>query len=490
MPSFHFRVSPYPVNPVHPCSFPFQRHQLVQLREPVVDHLEVRRFGSGLPTVSQYPFYVRGIDQHKKPLSLFWSHTLDGCWKASHIESNQNQAGQHLNLYDDSISFVLRPTCISAIRCPIRPGRWECQDKPNIDAIDSAMSDFVKNSKAAGVITLLGQNGKVVHIGSVGFANIKSNKAMRPNALFSVASMTKPIVATAIMMLDEEGKLSIDDKVSKHIPAFAKAILENGEKPHREITIRDAITHTSGLAGSQSFPGTLSESIDELSTRPLAFHPGEKWQYSPGLNVAGRIIEIVSGKSLQAFLQDRLLTPLGMKNTTFEPNKNQLKRLATLYAPGEDKESLVPVDNRIVNLANVKGANPSGGLVSNARDLFRFYQMILNEGRFRGKRLLSQESVESMTTPKIGDLKTVFTPGNTWGLGWCIVREPQGVTQMLSPGSFGHGGAFGTQGWIDPEHRTIYVLLIQRTRFGNSDASEIRKQFQQVAKNVRDANSN
>ena len=158
--------------------------------------------------------------------------------------------------------------------------------------------------------------------------------------------------------------------------------------------------------------------------------------------------------------------------------------LAVLYGPNKDEETkakLAPVANRIGDLSNVKGANPSGGLVSSARDMFRFYQMTLDGGTFHKQRIVSDDSIRQMTTNQTGDLKTGFTPGNCWGLGWCVIQEPQGVSGMLSPGTFGHGGAFGTQGWVDPKTRAIYVLMIQRTGLKNSDDSEMRKSFQQAA---------
>ncbi len=155
--------------------------------------------------------------------------------------------------------------------------------------------------------------------------------------------------------------------------------------------------------------------------------------------------------------------------------------MATLYELNKNKQSLVPAQNFIVDFTDVKAPNPSGGLLSSARDMFRFYKMVLNEGAWRGKRIVSAEAVRQMTSCQTGDLKTGFTPGNCWGLGWCIVREPQGVTGMLSPGTFGHGGAFGTQGWVDPTTQSIYVLMIQRRNLPNSDASDMRRQFQALA---------
>ena len=352
---------------------------------------------------------------------------------------------------------------------------------PHIDSINAAMQKFVDSGDVSGVVTLVGHQGKIVHLGAVGLAEIESQKVMRTSALFSIASMTKPVTATAAMILVEEGKLNLDDKVSKYLPKFADVKLKDGNSPIREITIRDAITHTSGLNGKQTFPGTLTEAVDEISTRPLAFEPGTKWQYSPGLNLVGRIVEIVSEQPFEDFLKTRIFEPLQMSNTSFAPDEKQLKRMATLYTPSEDKQSLEPVANRIGDFSDVKGPNPSGGLASNARDMFRFYRMILNGGKAGKKRILSEDSVKQMTSLQTGNLKTGFTPGNGWGLGWCIVREPQGITGMLSPGTFGHGGAFGTQGWVDPKTETIFVLMIQREKLPNSDGSQLRKDFQQAA---------
>ena len=367
---------------------------------------------------------------------------------------------------------------------------------PVIESINTALQPFVDSGEISGVVTLVGHEGAVVHVGALGLANLESEKPMRGTSTFSIASMTKPIAATALMILVEEGKVNLDDSVSKYLPAYANLTLKGGEAPKREITIRDAVTHTSGLSGKQTFPGTLAEFVDSLAKQPLDFEPGSKWQYSPGLNVVGRIVEVVAEQPFEQFLQERIFDPLRMANTTFAPTPEQLKKMATLYELKKDdahneeetpsdqqetKQTLVPIANRVGDFANVKGANPSGGLVSTARDMFRFYQMALNGGTLRKQRIISEDSIRQMTTKQTGDLETGFTPGNCWGLGWCIIQEPQGVTEMLSPGTFGHGGAFGTQGWVDPKTKTIYVLMIQREGLKNADASEMRKAFQQAA---------
>lgn len=352
---------------------------------------------------------------------------------------------------------------------------------PAIAAIDATLQKFVDEGQISGAVTLVGHQGKIVHLGAVGLSNIEQDKDMKRFSMFSIASMTKPITATAVMILQDEGKLNVDDSVSKYLPAFADVKLKDGSSPSRPITIRDCITHTAGLAGDQVFQSSLEDAVNEIATRPLAFQPGTKWQYSPGLNVAGRIVELVSGQPFEQFMKERIFEPAEMNSATFFPDEKQQRLIATIYQPSEDQQSLVAAGNRIANPADVKGPNPSGGLFANARDMFRFYQMILNGGKFRKRQIVSAEAVQMMTSPQTGDLETGFTPGNCWGLGWCIVREPQGVTEMLSLGTFGHGGAFGTQGWVDPKTETIYVLMIQRTKMGNSDGSDIRKAFQQSA---------
>jgi CubicO group peptidase (beta-lactamase class C family) len=355
------------------------------------------------------------------------------------------------------------------------------KSRPEIAAINSSMQKFVDVSDIAGAVTLVGHQGKIVHLGAVGLADIDSNRPMKKANLFSIASMTKPIVSTAVMMLQDEGKLSFDDKVSKYIPAFAEVKLKSGEAPSREITIRDCVTHTAGLSGGQIFKGSLENAVNELARRRLEFSPGEKWQYSPGLNVAGRIVEIVAQQPLEDFLKQRIFEPLSMNQTTFFPAKKQMRRIATLYGKNEAKTALRPTESFLGSYSKIEAPNPSGGLFSTARDMFRFYQMILNGGELRRQRIVSRPGVDEMTSPQTGDLITGFTPGNCWGLGWCIVQEPQGVTEMLSKGTFGHGGAYGTQGWVDPGTKTVYVLMIQRSGLKNSDKSEMRKMFQQVA---------
>jgi len=353
-------------------------------------------------------------------------------------------------------------------------------DDKALERIPQLMQKYVDAGQASGVVTLVARKGKVVLNAAVGEADVDTHRKMQPDTVFAIASMTKPITSTALMILVDEGKVSIDDPVSKYVPEFKQSVLATGT-PKREITLRDLLTHTSGLVGEQRNEGTIAETAAKFAARTLAFEAGSKWQYSPGLTIIGRVIEVASGESYDSFLAARIFQPLGMKETSFAPTPDQLKRLAKLYQPGKDGKGLAPGAHWLVDFSGVRTPNPSGGLFSTANDLARFYQMVLNEGELDGVRIVSKKAVAEMTRPHTGDLVTGFTPGNAFGLGWCVIREPQGVTGMLSPGSFGHGGAFGTQGWLDPKRQMIFVLLIQRTGFSNSDGAEIRQVFQQAA---------
>ena len=346
--------------------------------------------------------------------------------------------------------------------------------------IPQRMREFVADKQISGAVTLVARRGRIVHLEAVGFADLENQKPMQKDSIFAIASMTKPITATAVMVLQDEGKLSIDDDVSKYIPQLKDLSLETG-RPSRQITVRDLLTHTSGIGGSQRNQGSLKETVELIAKRPLRFEPGSQWQYSPGLTVCGRIVEVVSGKPYEEFLAERIFRPLKMVDTTFYPTTQQQKRLARLYEPSKGKRAIQPASHWLSELSAERTPNPSGGLFSTATDMARFYQMILGGGRFNGRRIVSEPAVRRMTRVHTGDLAPGFTPGNGWGLGWCIVRRPQGVTKVLSSGTYGHGGAFGTQGWVDPKREMIFVLMIQRIGFGNSDASDIRAALQELA---------
>ncbi|MBI3877979.1 MAG: beta-lactamase family protein [Verrucomicrobia bacterium] len=370
-------------------------------------------------------------------------------------------------------------------------------DAAKLKQIPARMQKFVDDSTVSGAVTLVARHGQIVSLEAVGWSDLAAKKPMRADDLFWIASMTKPITATAILMLQDEGKLNVNDPVEKFLPEFKGLWLVASrtndavtlKRPARKITLRDLLTHTSGVNTETPDVGrdlSLAERTLFYATQPLAFEPGSKWQYSnPGINTLGRIVEVVSGQNFAGFLEQRLFKPLGMKDTTFWPTEAQAKRVAKAYGPGENNKGLVAVENFFLDgrplTARWRTPKPAGGLYSTAADIAKFYTMMLNAGVANGHRYLSSAAVKQMTTTQSGDIKTGFTEGMSWGLGLQVVKQPTGVTAMLAPGTFGHGGAYGTQSWADPKQDMIFVLMIQRQRLPNSDASEIRRAFQEAA---------
>ncbi len=358
---------------------------------------------------------------------------------------------------------------------------------PAVRSISDRMRKYVSAKEVAGAVTLVATPKWIVHLDATGHAALNPAEPMQTDSIFWIASMSKPILATLLLMLQDEGLLSVDDPVEKYLPEFKELKTSDG-KPAR-VTIRHLLTHTSGMGeitGAQAKEcKTLTDVIPLYVAKPVRFEPGSKWAYcQSGINTGGRIAEVVTGEPLDKLLKRRLFDPLSMKDTTFYLTERQLPRLAKSYRR-TDKGELEETKIRFLNGKSPTNRDrfpaPNGGLFSTALDYARFCQMVLRGGELDSKRYLKPETVKLMTTIRTGDLKTGFTPGNGWGLGWCVAREPQGVTAMLSPGTFGHGGAYGTQAWIDPSAKRIYILMVQRANFENSDASEVRKGFQEAA---------
>lgn len=367
--------------------------------------------------------------------------------------------------------------------------------------IRAGLESFVRDGSLSGAVAVFHHDGKTV-TEVVGSRDLASEAPMQADSLFWIASMTKPVTAMAVLMLQEEGKLDVEDPIAKYLPEFKNQMLVQEKddkrvvlvKPSRPVTVRDLLTHTSGLVGNSPLDAdaldvlSLKEAVITYALSPLQFEPGTKWSYcNPGINTLGRLIEVASGEEYAAFLQQRLFDPLGMKDTTFWPTEAQLARLATSYKPGPEGKGLEPATIRYLTepYSNQKRAPlAAGGLFSTAGDLLKLYTMLLDGGESGGKRYLSRETLALMTTDHTGGLKSGFTDGMGMGLGFQVVREPTGVTAMLSRGTYGHGGAHGTQGWIDPVKKTIHILLIQRAGLSNGDASPMRQAFQEAAASI------
>ena len=347
----------------------------------------------------------------------------------------------------------------------------------------------IETRDISGAVTLVARQGKIAHLEAQGLMDIETNKPMTKDAIFRIASMTKPIVGVAVLMMMEEGKIRLTDPVSKFIPEFKElkvAVAQpnpaqtgaRGAAPQRfypvpaerEITIRDLLTHTSGLVSGtistaeaakiQRKPGdTLADYIPRLGQVPLEFQPGSRWSYSPGagFDTLGRIVEIVSGQTLDQFLKQRIFDPLGMKDTSFNVSEAQRSRIVTMYqktANGLQKSPNQPA-------APTNYYSGSGGLSSTADDYVRFAQMLVNGGQLNGKRLLSPRSVELMGSPYAADTLPGRARGEAWGLSVRVITDAVARNTSLSNGSFGWQGAFGTHFWVDPKEKLVGLLMVQ-----------------------------
>jgi CubicO group peptidase (beta-lactamase class C family) len=341
--------------------------------------------------------------------------------------------------------------------------------------VAAVLQPFVDSHSLAGAVTLVADRDRVLSLDTVGFADVAAGKPMRPDALFWIASQSKPITATALMMLVDDGKVHVNDPVEKYLPEFkgqSLAVEQDKEhvlrrKPAHPITVREILSHTSGLPfKSQMEQPTLDllplrVAVQSYAMTPLQFEPGSKYQYAnAGINTAGRIIEVVSGMPYEEYLEKHLFGPLGMKDTTFWPNQEQLARLAKSYKPNAAKDGLeettitqlrYPLDDR------TRQPMPAGGLFSTAHDLARFCQMVLNGGTFEGRRYLSEAAVKEMTSKQTGDALK-----DGYGFGW-----------STGGGTFGHGGAYATNMTIDPKRGLITIWMVQHAGFpGDGDKAQ------------------
>jgi CubicO group peptidase (beta-lactamase class C family) len=366
--------------------------------------------------------------------------------------------------------------------------------QPTLPGVGAAMQDMIARNEVAGAVTVVVSADKTLHLESTGYADVATKRPMTPETLFWIASMTKPVTGVAILMLQDDGKLKVSDPVSKYLPGFANLKTPSGKPAN--LTITQILTHTSGLGEATGPAALAAKTLADLETlwlaAPMQYEPGEKWKYTQsGINAASRIVEVISGKTFDVFVQERIFDPLGMKDTTFYPTDAQRARLVTAYAKNATTGTLDVVPPRPDFGPRNRPPQGNGGLYSTAPDYARFCRMLLNGGTLGGRRYLSADAMKLLMTPQTGDLPTGFfqtaQQGNRganygWGIATSILKTPHdGVASMLSPGTYGHGGAWGTQAWIDPVKGVAYILMIQRSGLPNSDGSEIRRAFQQAA---------
>jgi CubicO group peptidase (beta-lactamase class C family) len=367
-----------------------------------------------------------------------------------------------------------------------------------LQRVNHVIQHYVDAKEISGAVTVVARRERVAHFEAHGVTDIESKTPMRKDAIFRIASMTKPVTAVAVLMLVEEGKIQLRDPVARFIPQFndtkvaiPRVVAATAGQPsrapdiylvpaNREITIRDLLTHTSGLVSGgaasaesarvapRNLTDTLAVYVPSLGAAPLDFQPGTEWRYSgvAGFDTLARVVEVVSGQTFDQFLRQRIFEPLGMKDTSFYPTDDRKSRVVTLYLRGpkglERNDGPPTLGSRTL-------LSGGAGLWSTAEDYLQFAQMLLNGGELGGKRLLSPRTVDLMASNHTKDLfskyegnPSFFGPkGMGFGLGVEVVLDPIEGGQRRSVGSFGWYGAYGTHFWVDPRERLTAILLIQ-----------------------------
>ncbi len=368
-----------------------------------------------------------------------------------------------------------------------------------LQRVNQMVQRYIDAKEITGAVTIVARKGKVAHFEAQGLMDVEAKTPMRKDAIFRMASMSKPVTGVAILMLVEEGKVRLTDPVSRFIPGFkdlqvamakptppgGAARRGRGEAPPepeiytvpaaREITVRDLLTHTSGLessgvgnrAAARAAPRLATDSlatyVPKLAAGPLDFQPGTVWQYSllSGMETLGRIVEIASGQTFDQFLKQRLFDPLGMKDTTFVVPADKQSRVVTLYTRRPNGLERIDTPEWLATKTLFSGG---GGLYSTAEDYIQFAEMLANGGELNGHRILSPRTVDQMASNHVGDLfEKTATGGKGMGFGLSVrvVMDRAEANSAVGNGSFGWSGAFGTHFWVDRKDQLAAVLLIQ-----------------------------
>jgi CubicO group peptidase (beta-lactamase class C family) len=339
----------------------------------------------------------------------------------------------------------------------------------------------------SGAVTLVARKGKIAHLEAHGLMDNDAKSAMATDSIFRIFSMSKPVAGVAILMLMEDGKVRLNDPVSKFIPGFKGmkvAVAQEAKSPAaapqfypvpavREITIQDLLTHVSGLGSGPASAAenkkaprkdgeTLADYIPRLANTPLDFQPGSRWTYSPmaAFDTLGRVVEVVTGQSFDQFLRQRMFEPLGMKETFFHPADDQWPRVVTAYTRADGTLRKAENPNRLVSKTYFSGG---GGLLSTAEDYAQFGLMLAGGGQLNGRRLMSPRTVELMSSVFVPDTMPGRQPGRSYGLSVQVVNDPIAAGYRVSAGSYGWDGAFGTHFWVDPKEKIVGIMMIQTT---------------------------
>jgi CubicO group peptidase (beta-lactamase class C family) len=367
----------------------------------------------------------------------------------------------------NKISFFICFLCLC-----IRPDAQTVQSQ----SLRAALQPYIDAGDIPGVVTVVATPEKILSMESFGFQDITKNRKMTPDALFWIASQSKPVAAVAVMMLVDEGKLNLDEPVTTYLPELNRLMVTRvkrdgwqvEERLGKPVTLRHLLSHTSGMqwvANVQEQAGKIDVlpvnlSLYATAATPLLFEPGEKYSYSnQGINIAATVVERVSGMSYPDFLQKRIFDPLGMKSATFWPTDKQLDQLAAPYTTGENGKLTETTINQLqypLNDRERRFAEAAGGLFCSPVDWVKFYQMIANNGVFNGKRYLSEAALAEIGKKQTGD-----GVAESYGLGWTVSERYQG-----------HGGSHGTDSRIDKQQHLIIMYFIQQLNLPKHDEAK------------------
>ncbi|MBC8063792.1 MAG: beta-lactamase family protein [Chlorobia bacterium] len=333
------------------------------------------------------------------------------------------------------------------------------------------MKQSVQEGEIAGTVVLIQRHGKTVLLDLQGLANVEEKRPMAHDTIFQIMSMTKPITTIALMICVERGLVNLNDPVERYLPNLSKLQVKQPDGSLRlkknRLTVRQLVTHTAGFSSIdpgglddiQKVKLTLMEYAEKLHEEPLIAEPGTQISYSgPGFAAAGRIVEIVSGKTLDVFMQTEMFGPLGMKDTSFFAPKEKYPRIASMYY--SEHGSLRKLEENPFRIG-AKYANPAGGLYSTASDMATLLGCLADGGKKGRFRLLSPAGVTAMTTLQTGGLLSDGSDNQGYGLGFAVVRNPSGTADLKSVGSYGHVGAYSTEFWTDPKSGIVAVFMSQ-----------------------------
>jgi len=388
---------------------------------------------------------------------------------------------------------------------PVAKAETVGMSSKRLERINAFIKGYIDRREIAGAVTLVARKGKVVHFEAQGSRYKEENAPMQKDTIFSLMSMTKPIVSTALMMLWEDGRFMLDDPIAKWLPSYAnKQVVDQVTAQRvaaRPVTLRHILTHTSGLsltptagpnpltdtpgdteveqppAQTRERPKTVAEAIERAAGSPLAFQPGDRWQYGSSTDFVAVLVEKMSGMTIDEFVRTKVFEPLGMRDTHYNIPRDKMSRVAAVYRPD--------ADGHITLLRKPEFREPTtyfpgvAGLNGTAADYYRFCQMLLNGGEYDGQRLLGRMTVDMMITNQIGAGKPVYIRGDGYGfgLGFGVLTNPAKSPDALSIGTFTWGGADGTLFWIDPQEDLIGILMVQLNPYTRS---EIRPLFSVV----------